>query len=293
MRLIPRTLLQLFQPHPQLSGTEVWIPLDTDDPRYVDRGMRSIGVVGRLAGGITVRSARSELWDVMQQILEDHPEGNGDTQRGWFGAGINTLHQDTVGDIGATFSILLASVGFLLLVACANVANLFMARSVDRARELGLRMALGAGRARVVRQLITESVVLGLLGGALGIALSYGGVATFLRFAPGGLPRTAEVGVDLRVLVFALSISVVTGVLFGVGPALQLTAGRMGDALRTRHHGTGPGGAKLRIPRTGPGGEGPSLLPIFPTHVERRRPRSPSTHRRTRSAAPRPRSLNF
>lgn len=229
-----------------LSRTEVWIPLDTGGARYADRGMRSVGVVGRLADGVTLQSARLELWGIMQQILVDHPEGNGDDQRGWFGAGLNTLHQGTVGNIGAVFAILLASVGFLLMIACANVANLFMARGVGRVRELGLRMALGAGRARVARQLITESVVLGLLGGTFGIALSYGGVATFLRFAPGSMPREAEVSVDVRVLAFAFTISIVTGLLFGLGPALQLTSGRVGDVIRTREHGSGPGGARLR-----------------------------------------------
>lgn len=229
-----------------LGTTEVWVPLDTSDPRYRDRGMRSANIIGRLADGTTVQAARTEMWGIMQQILEEHPEGNGNEQQGWFGAGLNTLHQSTVGNIGPTFMILLGSVGFLLLIACANVANLFMARGVGRVRELSLRMALGAGRARVARQLITESVVLGLLGGALGIALSYGGVATFIRFAPGGLPRTAEVGVDVRVLAFALVISVVTGVLFGLGPALQLTRGQVGDAMRARSQGAGPGGTKLR-----------------------------------------------
>jgi putative ABC transport system permease protein len=228
-----------------LGGTEVWVPLDTSDPRYTDRGGRSANIVGRLADGVTVQTARTEIWRVMQQVLEEHPEGNGSEQRGWFGAGINTLHQSTVGDIGPTFMILLGSVGFLLLIACANVANLFMARGVDRVRELSLRMALGAGRLRVARQLMTESVVLGLLGGALGIVLSYGGVAAFIAFAPGGLPRTAEVNVDVRVLAFALVISVVTGVLFGLGPALQLTRGKVGDAIRTRTHGEGPGSSKL------------------------------------------------
>jgi len=229
-----------------LNGIEVWVPLDTADPRYADRGMRSINVIGRLADGVDLHTARVDIWGVMQQILTESPGGNGNEQRGWFGAGVNTLHQQTVGNVGPTFAILLASVGFLLLIACANVANLFMARGVDRVRELGLRMALGAGRARVARQLVTESVVLGLLGGVLGVVLSFGGVATFLRFAPGGLPRTADIVVDMRVLAFALAISVLTGVLFGLGPAVQLTSGRVGDALRTRSHGAGPGGTKVR-----------------------------------------------
>jgi predicted permease len=142
-----------------------------------------------------------------------------------------TPHEATVGDVSDSLYLLLGAVGLMLLISCVNVANLFLARGNDRARETALRAALGAGRGRILAQLLAESVLLAVTGGFFGIALAVGGVRAVEAFSPGGIPRIAEISVDLRVMSVALLASVVTGILFGIVPALRATRSDVREAL--------------------------------------------------------------
>src|SRR5579864_4892282 len=183
-------------------------------------------------GGPTRLSAwppRASGWEpklIGRQLAEQYPKSNkGRT----FVA--EPLRPD-VGDVRSTLWLLLGAVSLVLLIACANVASLLLARAVSRERELAMRVALGAGRGRLVRQCLTESVVLGLSGGMLGVLLAAAGSRPFVLFWPGSLPRVDEVGLDWRVLLFALSASLLSGLLFGLAPALRAPASGLEQTLR-------------------------------------------------------------
>ena len=147
------------------------------------------------------------------------------------------LQQDVVGDAGKMLVLLLAAVGVVLMIACVNIASLLLARSSARHREIAIRQALGAGAWRLIRQTLTESVVLSLSGGLLAVLLSFGLKNVLLQLVPANLPRLAEVAVDIRALFFALGISLITGLLFGIVPALQMSDPRLIDSLRQGSRG--------------------------------------------------------
>src|SRR6201999_3786280 len=140
--------------------------------------------------------------------------------------------QDLVGEIGATLWLLLSSVGLVLLVACVNIASLLLARAVSRERELAMRVALGAGRGRLIRQCLTESAFLGICGGLLGLAIAAFGVRPFVALWPGDLPRSEEIHLDARMFLFAVAISLTSGLLFGLAPALRIPVRNLESALR-------------------------------------------------------------
>ena len=203
------------------------------------------GGLARLAPGVTVEAAQKRL-DVLAAELRkefpgDYPEADGWAPR------ILPLQDDLVGRVRPVLVTLLAAVGFVLLIACANVANLFLAKASSRRREIAVRQALGAGRGRLIRQLLTESMVVALVGGALGLFLAAFGVDVLTRVLPSSLPRLAEVGVDPRVLVFALAASLLTGILFGLAPAFQGTSARLGGDLNDSSRGASSrGGRRIR-----------------------------------------------
>jgi predicted permease len=173
-----------------------------------------------------------ELRAIGEQLGEEHPEVG---ERAYW---VADLRDRTIGDAGRLLWILLGAVALLLVIACVNVANLFLVRATERMGELALRAALGAGSGRIARQLLTESVLLGAAGGAAGAVLAWVGVALFRRFAPPEVPRLAELAFDVRVLLFACAVSVATGIGFGLVPALRLSRGDIADRLRDRGRGS-------------------------------------------------------
>jgi predicted permease len=191
-----------------------------------------IEVWARLGPGVTMGEARTELALIGRRLAAQYPKTN--AGRGFVAQPLrNELVDQLVGDARSkTLWLLLGAVSLVLLIACVNVASLLLARAVSRERELAMRVALGASRGRLIRQSLTESAVLGLAGGALGVLLAANGIRPFVLFWPGSLPRAEEVHLDGRVLLFALGVSLLTGILFGLAPALRVPAREVEQILR-------------------------------------------------------------
>jgi predicted permease len=206
---------------------EVYMPLGQDTARYLmGRRAHPVGVEARLRPGATLAQAQAEVAAIGRGLAERYP----DTNKGRSFV-VRPLRPE-VDDVRSTLWLLLGAVSLVLLIACANVASLLLARAVARERELAMRVALGAGRWRLVRQCLTESAVMGVLGGALGVGLAVAGIKPFVTFWPGGLPRAEEVRMDWRVLLFALGVSVASGMLFGLAPALRIPVKSLEQVLR-------------------------------------------------------------
>ncbi|HEX8140381.1 MAG TPA: ABC transporter permease [Pyrinomonadaceae bacterium] len=183
-----------------------------------ERDIHIYSVIGRLKPGVTLGQAQAEVATIAERLARDYPE----TNRG-LGVNVIPLHEQIVGGVQSILFILLGAVAFVLAVACTNVANLLLAHAAQRERELAIRIALGAGRWRLIRQMLTESLLLSLTGGAVGLLIAMWGVDLFVALSPGDIPRLNEVGVDGRLLGFTLFISLATGLGFGLLPALQAT----------------------------------------------------------------------
>jgi len=213
----------------QLDGEPgVFTPLGQNtEPRMQNREASFLHVVARLLPGVSLIRAQAELSIIGNQFAAQYPKTNA-------GRGFQALplRQELVGDVKSTLWLLLGAVGVVLLIGCVNVASLLLARAVSRERELAMRVALGAGRSRLVRQCLTESAVLGLLGGALGVFLAAGGIRPFVVFWPGSLPRAEGIRLDGHVLLFALATSLVSGLLFGLAPALRAPRRELEQTLR-------------------------------------------------------------
>ncbi len=209
------------------SQLDILTPIGQDtSPKLQNRGNHSYGVWARLRPGATLSQAQAELAIVGRRLAQEYAKTN---QGRTF---IAEPLRPNVGDTRSTLWLLLGAVGLVLLIACANIASLLLARAVSRERELAMRVALGAGRGRLARQCLTESAVLALAGGAFGVLLAAFGIRPFVRFWPGSLPRAQEVHLDWRVLLFALGISLASGLLFGLAPALRAPARDLEQTLR-------------------------------------------------------------
>ncbi len=211
------------------AQVDLWLPLTLNPERPRGRGAHFLRVVARLREGATLESARSELGVVAgrleREFPKSYPEGAG------FSVLILPLADDLVAEVRPALLVLLGAVGFVLLIACANVANLFLARAAGRERELAVRKALGASQWSVVRQLLTESVLLSVLSGLASLILANGMTSALVRLAPREVPRLDSVSIDLPVLAFTFAVSILTGIAFGMVPALRLSRTGAGGVL--------------------------------------------------------------
>jgi putative ABC transport system permease protein len=224
-----------------VTGAAMWRPMAMNRANP-SRGAAINHTVGRLRAGLTLAQARAGLAMLAANLERAHPDT--DTQKGINAVPLQAQQTDTM---RTPLLLLQGAVGFVLLIACVNIANLLLSRASGRSREIAVRRALGADRARIFRQLLTESVVLAACGGALGTLLGVWGVSALKTVAPAGTPRIEEVGVDARVLVFAAALSLVTGVLFGLVPAAHGARDRVASALKLGGRGQlGDGGNRAR-----------------------------------------------
>jgi predicted permease len=210
------------------ATTQIWVPLNFDSsPGMKQRKAHFLRPIGRLKPGVTLAQAQADTDSIARQLESAYP----DTNTGW-NLRMVPLREQIVGNVRSTLYILLGAVGFVLLIACANVANLLLAHAASRRKEIALRTALGAGRLRIARQMITESVMLALFGGALGTLLAIWGVQALVALSGANIPSPAQVKIDPTVLVFTLVTSVLTGLLFGLAPTVRAMKLNLNETLK-------------------------------------------------------------
>ena len=225
-------------------GRDLWGPRPRRDNDPQTRGRTFVWIVGRLKPGPTVEQAKQEMSAISRRLAEEYPETNAG-----IGVALVPLRQFLLGDLRQPLLVLLGAVGLVLLLACANVANLLLARGAERQREFAIRSALGATRGRIVRQLMTESLVLAALGGACGVALSEWLIHSIIALSANRLPRLDHIDINPSVLLFAVGLSVLTALLFGLAPSLQTTRLNLHDVLKEATHSATAGTTRQHVRR--------------------------------------------
>ena len=225
------------------TNAELWSPLNLGS-RATDRGGQSLRVFGRLKPAATRAEAQSEVATIFRRLEQEYPQ----TNKG-LGLTVEALHEQVVGKTRPVLLILFGAVCFVLLIACANVANLMMARATSRQKEIALRTALGASSARIARQLLTESLLLAFFGGVFGLLLSIAGMRVLLALGPNSLPRLDTIRLDPTTLSFTLGISIITGLLFGLAPVLQTRRWNWQESLNESTRGSSAGRGRVNARR--------------------------------------------
>jgi putative ABC transport system permease protein len=224
--------------------TDVWLTSSVFGEETPSRGAHNYRVVGRLKEGVDLAEAQTQMTAIGARLEEKYPDSNKTKS-----VAVTRLRDDMVSDYRLTLLLMLAAVGVVLLIACANLANMLLARAVGRTREIAIRAAIGAGRGRIVRQLVTESIALALVGAFFGLVLAYWGAKSLVALAPPDVPRLSETGIDGSVLLFALGISLAASLIFGLAPALQVLRIDLNSALKKSVRRAGGGTLADRLRR--------------------------------------------
>ncbi len=220
------------------AEAQLWKPLAPDEGTRNARSAFWLPVIGRLKPAISVEQAQTEMTGIATRLEQTYPSNQG------FGINVVPLHRQLVGDIERSLVVLLAAVGFVLLIACANLGNLMLGRTAARRKELAIRTALGAGRGRLVRQIITEALVLAAIGSALGLMFAWWATRLFIRIGGDSIPRPDAIAIDARVMVFTLGIAIVAALFAGIVPALQASRPAVVDNLREGGREGGQGASR-------------------------------------------------
>jgi predicted permease len=214
-----------------VTKAELWAPLALGQ-RITSRGIESLRAFARLKPGVSVEQARSEMATITARLEQQFPGTNRNVT-------VQLLKDKVVGDVRPALLVLLAAVSFVLLIACANVAHMLLARGAARQKEIAVRAALGAERWRIARQFLTESLLLAVLGGAAGLLLAFWGIRMLVALVPASIPRAGSISLDARVLLFTAAVSILTGIIFGIAPTLQASGLNLRDALQEVGRGSG------------------------------------------------------